>query len=272
MSRPISFLSDYGLADEFVGLVHGVMAEIAPQSRVIDVTHGIPRHNVVAGALSLARAVPYLPPGVHLAIVDPEVGARRRAIALRVTDDRDQVRHLVGPDNGLLIAAAEVLGGIEDVHEISHSDWRLEPVSATFHGRDVFAPVAARLAAGAHIADAGPPLDPDELVTLESTRATVEDGRLVARVVNVDIFGNVGLDATHADASGLGLRQGVPLRLTIDGSEVDAVMARAFGDVSPGSVLIYEDSARTLAIAVNCGSAAEVLGLATGHEVRIAPA
>src|SRR5919202_6328851 len=132
-ARTITFLSDYGLADEFVGVVHGVIARICPEARVIDLGHGIPRQDVQAGALALARALPFVPAGVHLAVVDPEVGARRRAVALQVADED---RLLVGPDNGLLMPAAERFGGAIEAVEISASPWRLQPVSATFHGRD----------------------------------------------------------------------------------------------------------------------------------------
>ena len=150
--RPVTFLSDYGTADEFVGVVHAVIARIAPDARVIDISHGIQRQDVLQGALMLARTLPYAPAGVHLAVVDPEVGARRRAIALRTADED---RLLVGPDNGLLLPASERFGGIVEAVEISASPWRLEPVAATFHGRDLFAPVAARLASGAPLAEAG---------------------------------------------------------------------------------------------------------------------
>ena len=146
----------------------------------------------------LARALPYAPPGVHLAVVDPEVGARRRAVALRTALDD---RLLVGPDNGLLLPAAERFGWVTEAVEISTSPWRLEPVSATFHGRDLFAPVAARLAAGEALADAGTPLDPDELVRLElpEPRKGRKKGQLVAHAMVVDGFGNVQLDARPAD-------------------------------------------------------------------------
>src|SRR5919199_2965766 len=163
MPLPITFLSDYGVRDEFVGVVHAVIARICPDAHVIDISHGVPRHDVVAGARMLGRALPYAPPGVHLAVVDPEVGARRRAIALRTAEDE---RFLVGPDNGLLLPAAEHFGGIAEAVEISASPWRLEPVSATFHGRDVFAPVAARPACGAPLAEAGAPPPPDELTRI----------------------------------------------------------------------------------------------------------
>src|SRR3954468_402480 len=163
MPPVITLLSDYGTDDEFVGIVHGVIAKLCPEARVIDVTHGIPRQAVDLGARALVRALPYMPAGVHLAVVAPEVGARRRAVALRVAEEGHL---LVGPDNGLLIPVAERPGGVASAVEISSSPWRLEPVSATFHGRDLFAPVAARLPAGEALADAGTPLDPDVLVPL----------------------------------------------------------------------------------------------------------
>src|ERR671939_1055083 len=143
MARVITFLSDYGHDDDFVGVCHGVIARIAPDARVIDVTHGIPRHDVRSGALVLRRALPYLPPGVHLAVVDPEVGAERRAVAVRTAEEG---RLMVGPDNGLLSLAAQRFGGAVEAVDVGRSQHRLRPVSATFHGRDLFAPVAAHLA------------------------------------------------------------------------------------------------------------------------------
>jgi S-adenosylmethionine hydrolase len=167
----VTLLTDYGYEDEFVGVCHGVIARLAPAVRVIDVTHGVARHDVRSGALILRRALPYLPPGVHLAVVDPGVGGERRAVALRTADED---RLLVGPDNGLLsLAAASFAGAVEAV-DVSHSPHRLEPVSATFHGRDTFAPVAARLAEGAPLAEAGEPIDPADLVALELPRARAE--------------------------------------------------------------------------------------------------
>src|SRR3954452_15883389 len=160
---PVTFLSDYGLTDDFVGVCHAVIARIAPEARVIDLTHGIPRHDVRTGALTLARALPYAPAGVHLAVVDPEVGTERRAVAIRCGDEG---RVLVGPDNGLLMPAAAALGGAVEAVDIARSPHRLEPVAATFHGRDVFAPVAGHLATGAELAGAGDPLGVDELATL----------------------------------------------------------------------------------------------------------
>src|SRR6201992_3170776 len=158
----ITFLSDYGLADDFVGICHGVIARICPQARVIDLTHGIARHDVRSGGLVPAEAIPYTPVGVHLAVVDPDVGAQRRAVALRSGDGR----RFVGPDNGLLTLAAEAAGGVAEAVGISQSSMRLPPVSATSHGRDIFAPVAAALAQGATLAEPGQPADPAGLVSV----------------------------------------------------------------------------------------------------------
>jgi S-adenosylmethionine hydrolase len=265
-ARPVSFLSDYGLSDEFVGVVHGVIAGICPEARVIDLGHGIPRHDVQAGALALVRSLPYVPAGVHLAVVDPEVGARRRAIALRTADED---RFLVGPDNGLLIPAAERFGGVAEAVEISSSPWRLEPVSATFHGRDVFAPVAARLACGAPLASAGEPLELGEIVVLVRSEPRQEEDALVVHVVGTDTFGNAMLDAAHDDLMGSGLRLGDPVAARAGGRRVRGVVARTFSDVGSGDLLVYEDAGGSLALAVNGGDAAALLGLRAGDEVRL---
>jgi S-adenosyl-L-methionine hydrolase (adenosine-forming) len=265
-ARPITFLSDYGLGDEFVGVVHGVIATICPEARVIDLGHGVPRQDVQAGALMLARALPYAPAGVHLAVVDPEVGARRRAVALRTADEG---RLLVGPDNGLLMPATERFGGVAEAVEISASPWRLEPLSATFHGRDVFAPVAARLAAGAPLASAGTPLEPHELVTLEQTRPRQEEDSLVAHVVGTDTFGNAVLDATHGDLLERGLKLGDAFAARTATRRVRGVVARTFSDVAAGGLIVYEDAGGALALAINGGDAAALLGVRAGDEVRL---
>jgi S-adenosyl-L-methionine hydrolase (adenosine-forming) len=266
---PITFLSDYGLDDEFVGVVHGVIARLAPDARIIDLTHGIRRHDVVAGALALRSALPFTPPGVHLAVVDPGVGGERCAVALRCAQDG---RLLVGPDNGVLALAAETFGGVVEAAEVSRSPWRLEPVSATFHGRDVFAPVAARLAAGAPLAEAGEPLDPDDLAPLPLPAPRFEAGGVVAAVLAIDRFGNAILGASHEDLAATGLRLGRAVTVAAGGQASPAQFARTFAEVPPGALLLYEDAGRSLAVAVNRGSAAEDLGLAVGAEVRIEPA
>lgn len=265
MARPITFLSDYGTADDFVGVCHGVIARIAPDARVVDLTHGIPRHDVRSGAIVLRRALPYCPPGVHLAVVDPEVGGERLAVAVRVAEDD---RILVGPDNGLLSLAIARFGGAVEAADVGLSPHRLEPASATFHGRDIFAPVAAALAAGEPLAAAGEPLDPDDLVMLHMPLARAEVDEIVAHAVSIDRFGNVMLDVEHEELAAFGLRLGHPM--TVNGTR--CVYAKAFADVQAGEPMVYEDAYRTLALAVNRGSAAELLELALDDEVRIRPA
>jgi S-adenosylmethionine hydrolase len=263
LSEPpvITFLSDYGLDDGFAGVCHGVIATICPRARVIDITHGVARHDIRAGALILRAALPYMPPGIHLAVVDPDVGAERRAVALRLVDGR----LLVGPDNGLLSLAAQDGGGVSEAVDIGSSPWRLEPVSATFHGRDIFSPVAARLAAGEELSDGGPPCDPSQLVRLDLPRARIEDGTVVAQAVYVDRFGNVQLDAAHDDLRQAGLKLGHDVLV---GAHT-ARYLRTFADARTGELLVYEDSSRMLALAISHGSAAERLGVAAGDEVRI---
>jgi len=258
----LTFLSDYGLEDDFVGVCHGVIATAAPEVRVIDVSHGVPRHDIRSGALVLRRALPYFPPGVHLAVVDPEVGTKRRAVALRCADDG---RILVGPDNGLLSLAAQRFGGIVEALDVTRSRHRLEPTAATFHGRDVFAPVAAALAAGAEFAEAGDPLDPAELLQLDMPLAGVDADELVAHAIAFDRFGNVMLDVEHEELTGSGLRLGTPVRV----NGADARYAVTFADVERGELLVYEDAYRTLSLAINRGSAREALRLELDAEVRI---
>jgi S-adenosylmethionine hydrolase len=264
----ITFLSDYGLQDDFVGICHAVMARICPAARVIDLTHGIDRHDVRAGAIVLGEAIPYLPVGVHLAVVDPDVGAQRRAVALRVADDR----LLVGPDNGLLWLAAEAGGGIVEAFDIARSPFRLQPVSATFHGRDIFAPVTAALAAGESPAAVGEPLDPAELVTLVLPQARLREGAVVAHVRYVDRFGNLQLNLGHAQLAESGLKLGRPATVEPgDGSEHRVHYVRTFADAVRDELLLYEDAQRRLAIAVSHGDAAQRLGVRVDDELRIRP-
>jgi S-adenosyl-L-methionine hydrolase (adenosine-forming) len=245
--KPITFLSDYGPGDEYVGVVEGVIARIAPTARVIHLGHGIPPQDVRTGARRLARALPYTPPGVHLAVVDPGVGTQRRAIAIRSGD-----RILVGPDNGLLIPAA---GDIDEVVEISHSPYRLVPVSNTFHGRDIFGPVAAHLALGEPLT--GDPVE--DLVELEPLRPRSEGAARIVHAVEIDGFGNVITNARLPDDA-----------VRVNGHDV--VVGRTFGDAPPGGLVIYTDSADEVAIAVNGGSAADLLNVRTGDELRLEPA
>ncbi|HWD64474.1 MAG TPA: SAM-dependent chlorinase/fluorinase [Solirubrobacteraceae bacterium] len=261
MSEPVvTLLSDYGLQDEFVGVCHGVIARICPQARIIDVTHGIAPQDVLGGALRLAAALPYLPIGVHVGVVDPGVGSDRGAVAIRCADGQI----LVGPDNGLLRPAAERSGGIAQAVEISGSPFRLEPVSATFHGRDIFAPVAAHLAAGRSLAEAGRPLDPDALIPLELPQVTIQDGVVTATALLEDGFGNLQLNCR---AEAIDVHPGTELVL----GSAHAIYGNKFTDVAPGELVLYPDAAGFLAVAVNQGSAAERLGLGPGSELQIKP-
>ena len=260
----VTFLSDYGLDDDFVGVCHGVIAQIAPGVRVLDVTHGIERHDVRAGALVLRRALAYMPAGVHLAVVDPGVGSARRAVALRC---REGERVLVGPDNGLLWPAAQRFGGVGAAVDVGDSPLRLEPVSASFHGRDIFAPVAAHLAAGTPLAAVGAPLDPAAIVRLKLPCARVTDDGVVCHVLQADGYGNVVLDASADDLAAAGVRRGDAITV----HRRTARYATTFADVDPGELLLYEDGYRCVALAVNRGSALAALSLARDDEILIAP-
>jgi S-adenosyl-L-methionine hydrolase (adenosine-forming) len=259
----ITFLSDFGLQDDFVGTCHGVIATIAPDARVIDVTHGVRPGHVLQGALVLANTLPYMPAGVHLAVVDPGVGSSRRALALR---DREGRVH-VGPDNGLLVPAAERFGGVAEVHELANAEYSLQPVSRTFHGRDLFSPAAAHLAAGVALGELGPPLDPDELVRLDLPQPEVGQNRIRTVVVVVDRFGNVALNLRREHLADVELAAGTRVELTANGDRFFAVFARTFGDAPRGSLIVYEDSYGSLALAVSRGSAAQLLRVEEGSEI-----
>jgi S-adenosylmethionine hydrolase len=263
----VTLLTDYGRDDDFVGVCHGVIRSIHPDAQIVDITHGIERYAVRQGAIVLGNTLPYMPLGVHMAVVDPQVGTERRAVALRTGDGR----MLVGPDNGLLSLAWARCGGVELAVDVTRSPHRLEPVSATFHGRDLFAPVAAHLAAGAELADAGDPLDPAELELVELPRPQREGDALLAHALVVDRFGNAGLNVDHDDLAGAGFTLGGKVELEVAGERFLATYASTFADVRAGELLVYEDAYRTLAVAINRGDAAATLGLRPDSEVLLRP-
>ncbi|MDQ5833809.1 MAG: SAM-dependent chlorinase/fluorinase [Actinomycetota bacterium] len=263
----VTLLTDYGRDDDFVGVCHGVIRRIHPEAQIIDITHGLPRYAVRQGALVLRNTLPYMPIGVHVAVVDPQVGTERRSVALGTGDGRI----LVGPDNGLLSLAWQRCGGIELAVDITRSPHRLEPVSATFHGRDIFAPVAAHLAGGAELADAGDPLDPEVLAEVDLPQPRSENGALIAHALVVDRFGNVGLDVDHDHTAGTGITLGGSVEIEAAGESYIATYAQTFADVRPGELIVYEDAYRTLALAINRGDAAGTLGLQPDTEVRLRP-
>ena len=261
----ITFLTDFGLQDDFVGTCHGVIAGIAPDARVIDVTHGIEPQAVLQGALVLRNTRPYLPVGVHLAVVDPGVGGDRRAIAIATADGR----MFVGPDNGLLMLAAEELG-VTAAHELANERYRLPEVSRTFHARDVFAPAAAHLAAGVAIGELGPPVDAEDLVRIDVTEPGVGKSQISATVLSVDRFGNVATNVRRPHIEALGLANGdrVEVRIALD--RYYAVVAGTFADAEPGELILYEDSYGLVTLAISNGDAARLTGATPGDELRIA--
>jgi len=260
----VCFLSDFGLSDDFVGTCHGVIKRIAPGAQIIDVTHGIPPQAVLQGALVLANTLPYMPVGVHLAVVDPGVGGPRRALALR---DRDG-RLFVGPDNGLLLPAAE-RAGVEDAREIVNPAYALESISRTFHGRDLFAPAAAHLAAGVSVDELGPPLAVDALVRLDLPVAVFGDDSIEAVALYVDSFGNIALNLTRDDVERVGIVPGTRIELELTGERYYAVAARTFADARAGDVILYEDSYRNMSVAVSRGNAASLLHAQPGQTMSI---
>lgn len=263
----IVFLTDFGLQDDFVGTCHGVMARIAPDVRVIDLTHGIPPQAVVQGALVLRNTLPFMPEGVHLAVVDPGVGGSRRAVALRTADGRT----FVGPDNGLLMLAADEVG-VESAHELTDERYRLPAVSRTFHARDIFSPAAAHLAIGVPIADLGPAIDLSTLVRVDVPEPSLGRTQVSATVVGVDRFGNVAtnLRREHLESFGVATGDRVEIRLTFDGYY--ATVAGTFADAAAGELIVYEDSYGLVTLAISQGNAARLTGAGVGDELRIAAA
>lgn len=238
---------------------------IAPDVEVIDITHGIGPRQVLQGALVLANTLPYMPVGVHMAVVDPGVGGERKPLALRGGDGR----LYVGPDNGLLVVAADRLGGVEDAVEIQNPEYLLSPVSRTFHGRDVFSPAAAHLARGLSLEELGPAVDATGLARIDIPAPEVGSSRLRLTVLYVDRFGNVQLNATRDDLERAGIRPGTKVEVESGFEAYFAVAASTFADVRPGDIVLYEDAYRNVALAINGGSAAEMLLARPGRELRI---
>jgi S-adenosylmethionine hydrolase len=260
----VSFLSDFGLQDDFVGTCHGVIKQIAPEAQIIDVTHGIPPQQVLQGALVLASTLPYMPVGVHLAVVDPGVGSQRRALALRDEDGRC----FVGPDNGLLVPAAE-RAGIAVVHEIANPEYALASISRTFHGRDIFAPAAGHLANGLALEELGPPFAPDALIRLDLPQPQLGQTRVSATILYVDSFGNIALNVTRDDLTQIGIAPGTQVELELAGERVYAIAARTFADARAGDIILYEDSYGNMSIAISGGDAAQMLHARAGQPLRI---
>jgi S-adenosyl-L-methionine hydrolase (adenosine-forming) len=263
----VTFLSDYGLQDEFVGVCHGVMLRIAPELTIVDIHHNILRQDIRHGAVVLEQAVGFMPDAVHLAVVDPSVGTGRRAVVVRSSSGA----LLVGPDNGLLLPAADKLGGVGAAFELTNEEHLLTPVSNTFQGRDVFAPASARLAMGLEASELGPPVDPELLVKLEIPEAWVHEDHLHAEVLQVDRFGNLqlNLDRPLMDKVSLGTEEVLEVRL--EGRRLNIVQGATFSDVASGEFVVVEDSYGHLSLAINNGDAAATLRARAGSTVIVGP-
>lgn len=266
--QTVSFLSDYGHADEFVGVVHSVIRTIAPHVSVIDITHEIPAHDVRAGGLALARSVQYLAPGVVLAVVDPGVGTARRGLAVEVGDGASV---LVGPDNGLLAPAVAMVGGATRVVELTSAEHRLEAPGPTFDGRDVFAPAVAHLCAGVPLGDLGPEVAIDTLRPGLLPLPQPEDDGLGAEVLWIDRYGNAQLNIGPDDLAVVGAEGDDRLLVRIEGQARSVRRARAYGDLGPGQMGLVVDSYGLLALVLDQRSAAAELGLSAGDPVTVAP-
>ena len=262
----VSFLSDYGHADEFVGVCHGVMLRIEPRLRIIDIGHEIPPHDVRAGALTLARAVQYLPDGVVLAVVDPGVGTSRRAVAVEVDGG-----YFVGPDNGLLAPAVAMAGGAQAAVELTSRDHRLPAPGSTFDGRDVFAPAAAYLVSGTPLTDLGPAVDPLSLQPGLLPLTRVEDGVLHGEVLWVDRFGNAQLNVDPEELAELGIHPGAVIEVRVGDEPRVARWVQAYADSREGDLLLLVDSYGLVSIAMQGRSAAHETGLRPGRSVLLAP-
>ena len=265
--RYLSFLTDYGLDDGFVAACHGVAARIAPHAAIIDVTHLVPPGDIRRGAAVLAQTVPYLPPAVHVAVVDPGVGTARRGIAVAAGDSL-----FVGPDNGLLSWAVTAAGGAARAFSLTNRELWLATVTATFHGRDIFMPVAAHLAGGTELTATGAEIDVADLVTLPAPERLIRDSVVEGEVLTVDRFGNVQLTITASDAAQIGLKPGTTAHIRSGRRRLAVPYRDMFGAVGPGELVAYADSAGLVAIAVNGGNAAQRLGLSPGAQVSMAAA
>lgn len=266
MNGPISYLSDFGYADEFVGVVHGVIARIAPTTRIIDITHGIGRGDIHGGAMALTRAVQYMPDGVFLAVVDPGVGTDRRAIAARTS-----VGYFVGPDNGLLAPAVAMVGGADLIVSLEDGRYQLPAEGGTFDGRDIFGPAAAVLASGqAKIEDLGPVLNPDSIrPLLIPLPEPAGNGAVRGSVLWIDTFGNVQFNVGPEDLDGIGISLDDDVVVSLNMEEMRIPWRSAYGDVAEGEPVLHVDSHGQIAIAVRGGRADELLEFTVGDTVVV---
>jgi S-adenosylmethionine hydrolase len=270
-NRPfVSLTSDWGLRDPSPAICRAVVLGIAPDALIVDITHEVDKYNIRHGALMLWCALPFMPIGAHVCVVDPGVGTARRPIAI----ETGRGDYLVGPDNGVLLPGAERLGGVARVHQIDNTQYRLPVVSATFHGRDLFSPAAAHLALGVPLEAIGPPLEPSDLTPIDWPQVVIRDGELETSVIYRDTFGNLKLAGLATDLATAfpGIARGETLHVqrgSARGAPIELAWGQTFGDVAKGESLLYEDSYGRLCIAQNQGNAAAGLGLDEGMTLRI---
>ncbi len=266
----ISFLTDYGVVDEFAGVVRSVIRDIAPHVSVVDLTHGIKPFDVRGGSLALARSIGYVASGVVLAVVDPGVGSARRAVAIEVAGGEGV---LVGPDNGLLAPAVALVGGAERAVELTNPEYQLASPGATFAGRDVFGPAAAHLCNGVDLFDLGDEIDIDLLMPGVVPLPQGDEHRVIAQVLWVDVFGNAELNVGPDDLpAGFGERISIRIAAPTDASggvTRSARRASSFAELVGGSIGLVIDSSGLLAVAMDQRSAAEELGLDVGDQVTL---
>jgi hypothetical protein len=260
----VTFLSDFGRQDEFVGIVHSVIRSIAPGVTVIDLTHDIAPYDVRAAGLTLARSAPYLCPGVVVAVVDPGVGTDRRAVAVEVGEGASV---LVGPDNGLLAPAVALCGGADRAVVLNNRDFLLEGAGGAFDGRDVFAPAAAHLCNGVELTDLGEVIDPALLRPGLLPVSRTEGDAVIGEILWVDRYGNAQLNVDPDEIDHFGER----VRLRFRDSERTAKRAASFDEVGVGEIGLVVDSYGLIAIVLDRGSAASQLGLDPGVEVTLEP-
>jgi S-adenosyl-L-methionine hydrolase (adenosine-forming) len=256
----VTLTSDFGLSEEWVGVVKGVILSINPSAVIVDISHEIPPFDIGKGAFVLAAALPHMPLGVHVAVVDPGVGTRRLAVAL-ATERGD---FMVGPDNGLLMPAAARIGGVKKAFFLEEQEFFRTPVHPTFHARDIFAPVAAHLSLGVDPREMGSPMDADDLVPAPWTRAREGEGAVYTTVVDIDRFGSLRLNAYPEQVASLGYAEGDSVLLGVGEGELDARLASTFGDVETGGLVLFEDSSGVMAVGVSGGSLAARSGARPG--------
>jgi S-adenosyl-L-methionine hydrolase (adenosine-forming) len=259
----VTFLSDYGLDDHLVGVCKGVIARIAPHVRIIDVCHQVRPQDVALGGEMLAEAWPYLPAGVHLALVDPFASTHARGIAVRCADGSV----VVAPDNGLASRAWDGAGGVLEAYEVADPRWWAPSPSRSFRGRDVFAPVAAHLASGVAIAEVGPRLDPDSLVRARVSEPRVHGDHVHGEIRMIDHFGNLALNLRRSDLEAAGIQLGDLVELRCGGRTFEVPFTLSFGDVAVGRTVVCEDSFRAITVAVNSGRADRTLRTSSGGPV-----